>query len=178
MGLDMYLSKKTYVKRWNPDTGKSELTGTIDVSNIDAEKVTYITEDVGYWRKANAIHRWFVEHVQDGEDDCKPYWVSREQLAELLEAVNQVLASAKLVKGQVTNGYTFKDGKMEPILQDGETMADPSVAEDLLPTQAGFFFGSTDYDQWYVDDLKETQRMLSAALADDSDGEFYYQASW
>ena len=29
-----------------------------------------IIEQVGYWRKANQIHNWFVENVQDGEDDC------------------------------------------------------------------------------------------------------------
>ncbi len=32
----------------------------------------YIQEEVAYWRKANAIHKWFVENVQDGQDDCAP----------------------------------------------------------------------------------------------------------
>ena len=27
-------------------------------------------EEVGYWRKANAIHGWFVRNVQNGKDDC------------------------------------------------------------------------------------------------------------
>lgn len=29
-----------------------------------------IIQNVGYWRKANQIHRWFVDNVQDGDDDC------------------------------------------------------------------------------------------------------------
>lgn len=29
------------------------------------------------------------------------------------------------------------------------------TAEELLPTQAGFFFGSTDYDEWYYEGMKE-----------------------
>lgn len=54
------------------------------------------TKEIGYWRKANAIHRWFVENVQNGEDDCRDYFVTKEQLTELLNLVNQVLADPPL----------------------------------------------------------------------------------
>lgn len=30
-----------------------------------------IWKEIGYWRKANHIHKWFVDCVQDGEDDCE-----------------------------------------------------------------------------------------------------------
>lgn len=46
---------------------------------------------IGDWRKANAIHAWFVKHLQDGRDDCGHYEVSRSILAELLAIVNEVL---------------------------------------------------------------------------------------
>lgn len=36
-----------------------------------------------YWRKANHIHKWFVENVQEGEDDCRNYTVDIEQLSDL-----------------------------------------------------------------------------------------------
>lgn len=32
---------------------------------------------------------------------------------------------------------------------------DVSYAQSVLPTQGGFFFGSTDYDDWYWNDVKE-----------------------
>ena len=46
---------------------------------------------MGYWRKANAVHNWFVDNVQDGNDDCKRYWVSKEDLQKLLDVVNKAL---------------------------------------------------------------------------------------
>ena len=34
-----------------------------------------------------------------------------------------------------------------------EVLANHDKASFLLPTQAGFFFGSTDYDDWYFDNV-------------------------
>lgn len=44
-----------------------------------------------YWRKANAIHIWFVENVQNSEDDCNKYEVSKEQIKALLILCDAVL---------------------------------------------------------------------------------------
>ena len=30
----------------------------------------YEDNQIASWRKANAIHKWFVDNVQDGVDDC------------------------------------------------------------------------------------------------------------
>ena len=52
-------------------------------------------------------------------------------------------------------------------------------AEELLPTQSGFFFGSEDYDEYYWGDLEETRVKLTELLAkDNTNWEFYYQSSW
>lgn len=184
MGLDMYLTRRYYVKNW--DFMKPEEKTIITVQKgdgspypINIDKITnLITEEI-YWRKANAIHKWFVENVQDGEDDCKEYYVSREQLQKLLETVNTVVQSVALVDSKITNGYTFTDGKKIPILEDGKTIKDSAVAAELLPTGSGFFFGGTDYDEYYVEDLLHTKRELERILAEpESDGEFYYHSSW
>lgn len=156
MGLDMYLSKKRR--------------GTKEV------------EEVAYWRKANHIHQWFVENVQGDEDDCQEYRVSREQLQTLLETVNTVLQASVLIPGKVTNGYSISMAGSNyvetPILEDGKRIADPSVAQALLPTQEGFFFGGTDYDEYYHADLEHTRDALTAALGQQDDSEFCYQSSW
>lgn len=47
--------------------------------------------EVGYWRKANQIHNWFVQNIQNGEDDCGNYSVDKEKLQELLETINKIL---------------------------------------------------------------------------------------
>jgi len=151
MGLDMYLSKKTYVKQWDHQSPEEKYEvvvtkGGKPVDGIKASRVKYIEEEVGYWRKANQIHRWFVMNVQNGNDDCGDYWVDGEKLKELLDLCKKV-------------------------------DADHSLAEDLLPSTSGFFFGGTDYDEWYFEDIKNTIKILESALESDGDG-FYYNSSW
>lgn len=185
MGLDMYLSKRTYVKNWEhtPKGGKYQISITrggkaVAKTEIDPDKIEYIIQEAGYWRKANAIHCWFVENVQDGEDDCKEYYVSAEQLKTLLGVVNQVLAASELVDGTVVNGYTFdENGKQVSITEPGKVIKDASAAQRLLPTQEGFFFGSTEYDQWYIEDLELTKQIIEEALQD-PDGDYHYGSSW
>jgi len=149
MGLDMYLSKKTYVQYWehNGDNNyEVTVTKAGKPASIDGRKVKYVIEDAGYWRKQNNIHRWFVENVQKGIDDCGEYYVEREKLKELL-------ALCKAVKNQ------------------------PAAAEAILPTVSGFFFGGTEYDEWYYDGIDNTIQILNEALADEN-GEYYYSSSW
>ena len=56
--------------------------------NFMSKETTY---QVGYWRKANAIHKWFVDNCGDGEDTCQRMYVDEEDLKGLLELVNEVL---------------------------------------------------------------------------------------
>lgn len=140
-----------------------------------------IKEEIGYWRKANQIHNWFVEHVQDGEDDCKYHKeVTKEVLEKLLAICQQVLDSCEMVEGQVCTGYTFKNEKMIPIIRSGKCIKDPSVAMELLPTTSGFFFGGTDYDEWYVEDIKNTIEICKNALetTDFETQQISYRSSW
>ena len=79
-----------------------------------------ITQEVAYWRKANQIHRWFVDNVQDGEDDCDYHEVcTKGIIEELLNTCKRVLNSSNPV----------------------------SEAKRWLPVQEGFFFGSYEYDE-------------------------------
>ena len=99
------------------------------------------------WRKANAIHKWFVDNVQGGVDDCGGYKVTKEQLIQLHNECNEVLNN-------------------------------PNLAEQLLPTQPGFFFGGTEYDEWYFNDIDNTIKILEDALSDENADDFTYRASW
>ena len=124
-----------------------------------------IIEDVGYWRKANQIHNWFVENIQNGVDDCCYHGeVTKEDLEELLYICERVLNSCELVDGHVCNGYTFENGKAVPTMETGKYVKDSSIAEELLPSTSGFFFGSTDYDEYYVDDIKNTIDIITKVL--------------
>ena len=140
MGLDMYLTKHIYLAK--DQRRKLKISG---VEGIRAGMVWEIIQDAGYWRKANAIHNWFVSNVQNGEDDCEKYNVDEEAMKKLLVLVERVLTNHDL-------------------------------AEQLLPTQEGFFFGSTEYDEYYFNDLKATKKILEAALKDA--GSYHYQSDW
>lgn len=185
MGLDMYLLRKTYVLNWDHMRPEElhEITvkrGGVVRGDIKPERICYITEEVAYWRKANQIHAWFVENVQDGKDDCAEYWVTHDQLKELVRLCKQVLAACETLEGKVVNGIEFSKEGFKPILQDGKVMSDSSraVAASTLPTAAGFFFGSTDYDEFYIEELQDTVEMLEPLLAEGGDGSLYYRSSW
>lgn len=112
MGLDMYLYRKTYVKNW--DHYKPEKRFQITVQRggdsfdaIKPERIAYIVEEVGYWRKANAIHRWFVDNVQGGEDDCGEYTVSHEQLTQLRDLCRLVTPESAAELLPTTSGFFF-----------------------------------------------------------------------
>lgn len=138
-------------------------------------------EEVAYWRKVNSIHRWFVDKVQNGIDDCEYHnEVTREILEELLDACEKVLNASELVAGPVINGYTFKDGIEIPNIEDGMYISNTEVARELLPTTSGFFFGSTDYDEWYYRDIEYTVDVIKSILetTDFETQMIYYISSW
>jgi hypothetical protein len=95
MGLDMYLEKRTDVRQWNFQKEEDQFEvvvkkGGVTYPKINPKNVTTIVEEAGYWRKANAIHRWFVENVQDNVDNCGEYFVPLSSLEELLELCEKV----------------------------------------------------------------------------------------
>ena len=152
MGLDQYLKAERYLSpasHYGDDVNEAfhAVRKILDVELDNDYPSIAVRCTVGYWRKANAIHSWFVENVQGGVDECQDAYVSREKLAELLNTCEQVLG-------------------------------DHNLANDLLPTESGFFFGSTEYDEWYFGSLEETITIIKNALALDNDYEFSYQSSW
>lgn len=157
MGLDMYLTRKKYIgAQYEHRNVKGVIYITIGEKQIpiDFKKVGYIEEEVGYWRKANAIHKWFVDNVQKRVDDCREYYVSLEKLKELLDICEKV------------DKHHDK-------------------ASELLPTQDGFFFGDTEYDEWYFKDIENTIKMLKDIIKEEEEmneqhfySDFYYSSSW
>ena len=94
MGLDMYLKGEKYVSEYF-DPALKEAVDALLPDSILSGKVCGIKFRLAYWRKANAIHQWFVNNVQDGTDDCSDYDVSREKLQELVDTCKAVLADHK-----------------------------------------------------------------------------------
>jgi hypothetical protein len=163
------------------DTGLPRCEGS-PMATLYADRVEV---NVAYWRKANAVHRWFVDVVQGGVDECQASEVTRDQLDALRLACQTVLDNVKTAPGLVANGYTLRqddDGELvkQHILQEGDMVVQGTeVAEELLPTSAGFFFGSTDYDEYYVEDLRDTVKQITAVLENvPAEATLVYRASW
>ncbi len=181
MGLDMYLMRKTYVQRRDhqADSEKHEVVvkkGGVVRDDIKPERIAYIIEKVAYWRKANCIHKWFVDNCQDGVDDCREAYVETAQLKTLVDVCKEVLASSEMVDGEVCTGYSFSKGERTAMMEAGKVFKDSTVAARLLPNTTGFFFGGQEYDQYYRDQLEDTVAMLEPLTNDDAG--FYYNASW
>jgi hypothetical protein len=183
MGLDMYLFAEKHVNGWegSKDPQFDALVALFKVTPDSGSPSFLVSATVGYWRKANAIHRWFVDRVQEGKDECQRSYVSKEQLHSLRADCRKVLDSVEAVQGQVSQGTTYHaDGRVEHHTKTGEVVAQAGVAEKILPTQAGFFFGKTEYDENYLADLRDTIDIIDRALEHPAlEGcDFYYEASW
>lgn len=140
-----------------------------------------IMEQVGYWRKKNAIHQWFVDHVQDGIDDCDYHKeCTKEILEELLDTCEKVKQIAVLEPAKIVNGQIRINGKWENCYEDGEVIVNADEVAALLPTQGGFFFGGTEYDNWYMRGVEDTIDILTRVLeTTDFEKEMvYYRSSW
>lgn len=160
MGLDMYLWLSKYSSGYkSEDEGHFYPEKLRDLERMvrDSGRGVAKVEDyqIGYWRKANAIHKYFVDKYGDGVDDCSRLYFEVEELARLRDICKTV-------------------------------SADISKAPELLPTEDGFFFGSTEYDTWYKKELSYTIELCNQVLdwyhklPEEERGEYQlvYQASW
>lgn len=139
MGLDMYLQR---VKKNELEVKRN------GVVMYDFHQ-QFESSEIGYWRKANAIHDWFCREFHC-EINCSPIVLSEDDIQELYDICDQ------LVKAH-----------------------DENLCKELLPTCSGFFFGSTEYDEWYYEDLKLTMDILNRAMEEtDWDTEIVFYDAW
>lgn len=100
------------------------------------------------WRKFNALHKWFCDHINNGEEiNCRETYVGRNILELLLKTI-------------------------EDLLNDREH------PEKYLPTKSGFFFGNTEYTEYYWENVIETRDIIKRFLCFNDDINFYYNAWW
>ena len=194
MGLDMYL----YAKRFTSGHGfvaeeKRELykriTDLVGVEGTTDAPYAEVSVTIGYWRKANAIHGWFVRELADGRDDCRPVYVPRESLetlrAECLKTLSKkpalvVPATSTTVAVDMDKTNTDPMTVIMDMMKVQEHASEFNAEDDTDPLRptAGFFFGGTEKDEWYYEDLAETVRICDEALALGEDWAFEYCASW
>jgi len=183
MGLDMYLegsfSTRAYIQPTDEQyvemrKGKevqvkrsSALEDALDAVGLQAAPIEHQYNHLTYtfpiitWRKANAIHKFFVDNCQEGNDNCQRHYVSIGDLKMLLDRINTILEIKTPVAREMK-------------------------AEELLPTDVeGCFFGTKEYDDSYYKDLEDTKKVLDKLFEYEENAEagknfdnFYYQSSW
>ncbi len=149
MGLDMYLTADRFTCKYTREKENAELFKLLkkfnpNLPSSDNLRSIEVSVEIGYWRKANAIHAWFVRHCQEGKDECQKTYVPKEKLQELLETCRESLKNKKVI--------------LEP--------------------QDGFFFGSTEINEYYWGDIKRTVKIISKALEIGDGWDIYYRSSW
>ena len=92
--------------------------------------------EVAYFRKVNFLLPYFGY-----EENCSEIVIDKCEVEELIDDCKRVLGA--------------KD------TDDAE-----SVADELLPTEEGFFFGNTDYDEWYFNDVQGVMDKFTEILND------------
>jgi hypothetical protein len=157
MGLDMYLNKRTYIGA-NYEHRNVKATVSIEADGkeikINPKRISSIEERIGYWRKANAIHQWFVSKCQGGEDDCRDAYVSKENLLELLEECKKIKeAPDKAAQSMPTTAGFFFGG----------------IDYDE------WYFKQIDYTIKLIEDIIEEE---GGADKKYWGGEYYYTSSW
>ena len=174
MGLDQYLTKRKFF--WSDEEKPKAV---IQLEKQFKWKINEVELEAIYWRKSNQIHKWFVMNVQEGEDDCGNYELNKEKLEELLAVVTKVIDSIELIDWEKYMSKKFNDWKLIEVERTQKIVKDSSVAEELLPNWGWFFFGSTDYDEWYYNDLVNTKKDIEGTLADHIEWMYYsYHSSW
>ena len=177
MGLDIFFHK-TSRSRWNEYQDECDKLANLSdeekeqgFHGTEAPDDKFAPEEVGYFRKVNFLMEFFA---YDG--NCEYKEITREQLEELQDKC-LVISSMKPSrvelykpdketpwdKARVVNVYSDKDKQR---------------CAEILPTCPGFFFGSTDYGEWYFADVKEVLTWVTGVLKDLEDDEVVLMYCW
>ena len=192
MGLDMYLYRATkkdfadrknfyakenaFYKKWDDILGgfpvkdngweidESRLTESqkTDYSNFlreqkvleDGKPAIVESREIFYWRKFNALHGFIVDTFANGVDECQTIEIGKAGVAKIVSALRE---TARMLKAK--HGLDPTKLPVKPV--------------------GGFFFGSTEIDDYYKRNIEEALEMFDNLLASLSDEEtVFYEASW
>lgn len=157
MGLDMYLEAEELV--WRP---------------ADYEKVNPIKIKIR--KEVHSVYPWMERTNKDGYIRIVKeigYWRKASQIHSWF--VKNVQEGCD----ECQRSYVSKEHLIELLDLCRKVKKDHTKADKLLPTAPGFFFGGTEYDEYYFNDIDETIKILEAVLANVPDAsEIYYHASW
>ena len=165
---------------WNiPETMTKEKIKPLQ--NLYSKQST-IFESVASLEKANQIHAWFVNNIQNGVDNNSYYFVTEDDFLELKEICEKVLElnPYNLNKDSYLLYYSANSLIEKGIITKEQYSKLETELNKILPTKEGLFFGPIDYALSYFLNVKNTLEMLTKILDNaDFENEIYlYHSSW
>lgn len=155
MGLDMYLYASKYESKSQWRNNKEEVKGfypsELQDLQTDIFERNFVSKETQY-----QIGYWRKFNALHN------YIV--KNFADGVDKCQQIYLSTKDLEQILNNLKNTKNNKPK--------------AKELLPTQDGFFFGSTQYDEWYWNDVEYSIRLFEEVLKLPEGITIYYQASW
>jgi len=172
MGLDMYFEKATKVEGWKArDYIKTNnLINEINALNLQFDP-SKIELDVKLDVKVNMVN------------DTQGYFSILEQVGYLRKANqihNWLVKNIQDGKDECQSTIFTKDKIIQLQQTCHQVLENFLIAPEILPTTKGFFFGSSEYDVEYLEDVKDAYQICNQILSTtDFDNEvILYYSSW
>ncbi len=140
MGLDMYLRKEVHLRNYGPSIFNITVEKDGEPYLEDGVKVLSIITSVAQWRKANAIHKFFIDKRID---DCRSFIVPVDSVVVLRHYCRRILADPSLAVELLPtkNGFFF-----------GSTEYDESyfniLEETMMILDKSLLSFDPDYDEY------------------------------
>lgn len=117
-----------------------------------------------YMRKHNAVRKWFADHLENFEDNGTTE-IYKEDFEAIIKDMKRVINEGGLetfLKDYIHfDACDLSTDEYDPI-QEYRTFVEKGgikyknfceIANEVFPSSSGFFFGSTEYNEWYILDL-------------------------
>jgi len=166
--IKLFIKYSEKIKKGLDQDFKNKLISLFNLNNeIEelGEKLSWQEKEVIYWRKSNQIHNWFHRNVEFEYKDIESKIFDGEVLLNLENDINRVLDLIKQEYGSTTDIYITEDDEIYNKIME------------IMPPVAGFFFGSTDLNKTYIEDLEYTLEEIKK-LNPKKEEKFYYYASY
>tara|TARA_Y100000114_G_scaffold49124_1_gene44818 strand:- start:128 stop:544 length:417 start_codon:yes stop_codon:yes gene_type:complete len=137
-----------------------------------------------YWRKSNQIHKWFVDNVQGGVDNCAEYSVSLDDLKKLSKTIEPALVSTAAASELLPNSEGFFFGSQEydkyyfEDLKNTKTQIDKIIAYQIAAENAQKCRWLNLKTHKGTMSTEEFNKKFPTLTKDIPFDDFYYQSSW
>lgn len=165
MGLDMYLSARKHIAK--TDWNKMDHDSDTKYSDVTFPQWDNVIEAAGM---NDLVDRESIHGLDVSVNVA--YWRKANQIH------NWFVTNVQRGKDDCGEYFVSRE-KLSQLLRDC-TLAITNKDPNILPPVDGFFFGGTDIDEWYWQDLMNTINQIQPLLdRKDTDSlSFYYQSSW